>query len=91
MIKAWKAVDVPFEKPATRKGFVTPAQIEEYALLNICRIKERDCNLVLLEEALLLRIQSARSHRHVNLLAVKWSLDCNFFFIRIDNVSLNLR
>jgi hypothetical protein len=51
-------------------------------MLNICRVKERDCNLVLLEEALLLRIQSARSHRHVNLLAVKWSLDCNYFFFR---------
>ncbi len=40
LFKKWKAADLPKEKPATRKGWVTPQQVEEYCIGFICKAKE---------------------------------------------------
>ena len=55
------------EKPAARKLFVTAATIEEYCIAIIIKGMEGTATPREVEESLLLRVQTGRSHRHVNL------------------------
>jgi hypothetical protein len=66
LIRDWKVVDMANEKPVVRKLFVTGDTIEGYCIQVIIKHMEQKATAIELCESLLLRIQSGRSHRHVN-------------------------
>ena len=67
LFRDWKKVDMTTEEPASRRLSISPATIESYCHKVAIAIMERKATAVEIEEALLLRLQSARSHRHVNM------------------------
>lgn len=72
LIRDFKKADMPTELPTTRRLFVTPEHIESYCISVIIRGKaEMYTSYKEIGEALLLRMQSGRSHRFVNLTSLK--------------------
>jgi hypothetical protein len=67
LMRDWKKVDMPNEMPAARRLFITADTIEDYCIRVIIRNMEGTASLQDIEDSLLLRVQTARSHRHVNL------------------------
>lgn len=73
LFRSWKKVDAETEPAASKRTWVTSAQVEDYCVDIILKDMQKQSCYIELGEALLLRLQSSRSHRFVNLATLKWS------------------
>ena len=67
LFREWKREDINKEVPSVRKAVVTPKQIEDWCVHTIMKDMVGEASLIEIQQALLLRLQSGRSHRFVNI------------------------
>ncbi len=70
LFRKWKRDDMCKEHLSTRKTSITPSQIEDWCIAIILKDMMGEASLIEIEQALLLRLQSGRSHRFVNISAL---------------------
>ena len=73
LFRTWKKADVASEPGETKRTWITSEQVENYCISVILKDMQQMSSYIEIGEALLLRLQSARSHRFVNLAELKWS------------------
>ena len=73
LFQQWRKTEVQMEKAAKKRGFITDDMVERYCLDLVVKDRvEGRLPMAAVFAGLLLRLQSARSIRHVNLASLRW-------------------
>jgi hypothetical protein len=73
LFRAWKRADSAHEPAVLKRTWISSSQVEDYCIKVILEDMQGLSCYIDIGEALLMRLQSARSHRFVNLAELKWA------------------